>query len=413
MNPAELMADEVLARRIRSWRSRSLVVGLAGSAAAGVGLLVGLVDRHAFFPAYLTAFLLWTGLAAGSLAVLLLHHLVGGWWGYLTRRILETAAGMLPFSVVLFVPIALGLHDLYHWSHAEVVAKDPILQKKSGYLNEPFFLARTGACFVLWTLIVWLVNRWSHAQDRDPGDRVTNRLRVVAGPAIVLHVLIVTFSSIDWGMSLEPHWFSAIYGVLFLVGQALSALAFAVLVLVGCRTQKPFIGVIATSHFHDLGKLLFAFVMLWAYMSLSQFLIIWSGNLPEEVPFYVHRSTGGWEWVALLIIALQFFFPFLALLSADLKRKPGVLAFVAVMILLLRWVDLSWYVQPAFHPGHLHLDWVAVAAPLGVGGVWLALFFTMLLRKPLLPVHTPAAGHAQHTVEPGAAPAAGASGGGR
>lgn len=400
----DLRADEALVRRIRSWRGRCLLVGLVGSAAAAAGFVL---DRHAFFPGYLVAFLLWTGLAAGSLAVLLLHHLVGGWWGYVTRRILETAAGMLPFSAVLFVPIAFGLHDLYEWTHADVVQRDPVLAQKTSYLNPTFFLARSGACLLLWTVLAWLMNRWSRAQDQDPGDRLTNRLRVVAGPAIVLHVLLVTVSAIDWSMSLEPHWFSAIYGVLFLVGQGLMALAFAVLILCACRSQKPFIGVLATSHLHDLGKLLFAFVMLWSYMSLSQFLIIWSGNLPEEVPFYLHRSHGGWQWVAMVIIVFQFFFPFVALLPADMKKKPTVLMVVAVLMVLLRWVDITWYVQPAFAPDRLHLHWSAVAAPVGMGGLWLALFFTALLRRPLLPVHSPAMDAHAH----GAAAAASTGGG--
>lgn len=209
-------------------------------------------------------------------------------------------------------------------------------------------------------------------------------MRAVSGPGIVAYGMGMTFASVDWAMSLEPHWFSTIYGVMFIVGQGLATLAFAVIVSAWLSRQEPFGRWITADHFHDLGKLLFAFVMLWAYVAFSQYLIIWSGNLAEETPWYVHRSGHGWDTVAKVLVGLHFVLPFAVLLSRRAKRNVAVLSKVALVIFLLRLVDLFWLVIPAFHPDGLYLHWLYLTAPVAIGGLWVWLFVGQLKGRPLI-----------------------------
>jgi hypothetical protein len=365
---------------------RALVAGGGGVVLCGVG---GLLNPTQFFRSYLLAYLFWLGIPLGSLAILMLHHLVGGAWGAVIRRVLESATRTLPLLVLLFVPLLFGLHELYSWARPEAVVNDVLLQRKSQYLNIPFFVLRSAGYLAIWLAMSYLLNRWSLAQDQTAADPFERRMRLLSGPGLVLYVLTATFAAVDWAMSLEPHWFSTIYGILVIVGQLLATLAFAVLVAALLAETPPLSEVISSAHFHDLGNLLLAFVMLWAYMAISQFLIIWAGNLPEEITWYIHRTQGGWEWVGLALVLFYFTLPFLLLLSRGIKQRAQLLAWVAAGILVMHAVDLFWLVVPAFQPAGISLHWMDVVAVLGIGGLWMAVFIWQLGGRALLPVHDP------------------------
>jgi hypothetical protein len=261
------------------------------------------------------------------------------------------------------------------------------------YLNLPFFVLRTGVYFVIWVGLAWLLTTWSRQQAQaagQPMQRVLQRrLRLTSGPGLVLYALTMTFAAVDWVMSLEPLWYSTIYGVIFLVGQALVTMAFSIVLLALLVDTAPFAGLIRPAHFHDLGNLLLAFVMLWAYIAFSQFLIIWSANLPEEISWYVHRSQGGWEVLATLLLFLHFILPFLVLLSRHSKRRIQTLALIAGLLMVMHLVELFWLVMPALHQGAFHVHWLDVIAPVSLGGIWTAVFVRQLRGQALLPVHDP------------------------
>jgi hypothetical protein len=295
----------------------------------------------------------------------------------------------MPLVAVLVVPILVGIPELYAWSHAASVAADPALQQKRAYLNVPFFIARTASYFIIWIALTSLMNRWSREQDRTGAPALARRLSNISGPGLVIYGLTVTFASLDWVMSLEPDWFSTIYSLLFMVGQVLAALAFVVALLGSLLIARSSIAALASpQHMGDLGNLLLTFVVLWAYMAYSQFLIIWSGNLTDEIPWYLRRLAGGWEWIAVALIILHFAVPFFALLSRQVKRRAGVLSSLAGTLLVLRFVDLYWMVDPAFDAG-VRVHWLDLAAAVGIGGVWLAMFVRQLEARPLVPLHDP------------------------
>jgi hypothetical protein len=372
--------------------------GALVAAAAGVLLCVAgwFLNAEQFYRSWLFGFLFWVGIAIGCLSITLIHNLTGGLWGLVIRRQLEAGARTLPYMAVLFLPVAIGLAHVYPWARADVVAADALLQKKTLYLNAPFFLARTAFYFAVWFLIAHLQTRWSDELDRGTTYlKTSRRLRGLGGAGLLLMGLTITFSSIDWAMSLNPHWFSTVYGVLFMVGTALAALAFIIVCVARLGGEAPLAAVLRKEQVHDLGKLMLAFVMLWAYISFTQFLIIWSGNLPEEIPFYLQRLSGGWQYLALGLVLFHFALPFAVLLSRDLKRNARLLAIVAVMVLAARVIDLYWLVAPdlAGHHGGggsgLHLHWLDLAALLAIGGLWLAMFTRELRGRPLLPVGEP------------------------
>lgn len=363
--------------------------------AGGAGLLVTIAgaffDPGQFFRSYLLAYLFFVNIAIGCLSITMIHHLTGGYWGLAIRRLLEAGTRTLPWAAVGFVPLAFGLPHVFPWARPEA-AQDHLIHEKQLYLNVPFFLARAAFYFLVWTLLARALNRASLALDTGADYRRTSRrLRGLSGAGLVLMGLTITFSSVDWAMSLDPHWMSTIWGILFMVGQALSAMALVVVIVAFLGGDTPLEPLLrASPALHDLGKLLFAFVMLWAYVSYSQFLIIWSGNLPEEVPWYIHRLHGGWQVLALMLVVFHFALPILLLLSRNTKKDPRLLGTVASGLLFMRLVDLYWLVGPELHhgsgmPGYL-LD---VTALVGLGGLWFFAFTRELADRPLLPVGEP------------------------
>ena len=358
---------------------------------AGVVLLIATLlpfNHDRFFEAYLIGWTFWTGIAVGSIALLMLQHLTGGGWGFVNRRILEASTRTLPFMAILFIPVLLGSHSLYHhWMDQEEAKKHEVVAFKLGYLNFPFFTIRAVIYFAVWLTLVYFLNKWSLAQDRTADNRYTKNMRVLSGPGMVALIFTVTFASVDWYMSLEPEWFSTIYGFIFVAAWALSALAFTIAVLATLAKDEPLNRIVAPLHFHDLGKLLLALVMLWAYFAFSQYLIIWSGNLPEEIVWYLKRMHGGWGATIVVIAILHFAAPFLFLLSRDLKRDPRKLVIVALLILVMRMIDLLWMISPAWE-GH-NWVWLDVIALLGFGGLWLGIFSWQLGKRSLIPINDP------------------------
>ena len=376
----DLIEAAARARRV------AVIVGVAGLAGCAAGYFLA---PARFFPSYLFACMFCLGLPLGCQAVVMLSHVTGGAWGIPIRRPLEAAARTLPVVALLFLPLLAGLPTLYEWARPEEVAHDAILRHKTPYLNVPFFLARAAVCFGVWMLLSRFLNRWSREQDEGPKRGLTRRLQLLSSAGLVLYGLTITFFAIDWVMSLEPHWYSTMYGVLFIAGQALSGFAFIIAVTVALARYRPLSETVTARHFHDLGKLMLAFVMFWAYVSFSQYLIIWAGNLPEEIPWYLRRLQGGWGWFGMALILLHFLLPFLLLLPATANRNPRILVFVASLVVFMRFVDVFWLVRPAASPAHFALHWMDFAAPAGVLGVWLWAYLCQLVRRPLLPVNDP------------------------
>jgi hypothetical protein len=370
-------------------QQRALAIGAIGLLAGVAG---GVMNPDQFFRSWLIGFLACLGLTMGSLGLLMLQHLSGGQWGLMGRRVFEAASRNLPVVVLIFIPLLFRLPGVYHWADSAVTAGDVILQKKSGYLNVGFFIGRAVLYFLVWLFCMFALNRYSAAQDRNeagvvPGDTI--RVRTVSAPGLLAYALTATFASVDWIMSLSPHWYSTIFGLLFIVGHGLTAFAFVTAILALLSTTEPVASYITSRHFHDFGKLLLAFVMLWAYLSFSQFLIIWGGNLPEEVPWYLERTRGSWGYIALLVVFGHFVLPFTLLLSADLKKKPALLAKVAIGILVMRLVDIIWLVAPNFEHHGFPFHWMDVAIPIGLAGIWVYLFVRQLRSRPLLPLNDP------------------------
>lgn len=382
----DFTASAELQREIRQWRGRAAVVGVAGLALTVLGAFIGPAGQ--FYRSYLWSYVFLVGLSVGCLAWLMTQYLTGGAWGVVIRRPAEAAARVLPLMALLFIPIAIGIPSLYRWSHAGVVAADAILRHKQTYLNVPFFLIRTAVYFGGWLLFSTLLNRWSAQEDQaTPG--VHSKMAAISGPGLVFWGFSVTFMAVDWVLSLDPHWFSTMFGLLIIAGQALTSLAFLITLLVLLYYREPMSRVLTHRHLHDLGKLMLAAVMVWAYFSFSQFLIIWAGNLPDEIPWYLERLRGGWQYIALLLVVGHFALPFALLLSRDLKRNFKLLAGISVFILCIRFVDVYWLVAPDFARGVFRLSWMDITAPAGLCGIWLAYFLYQLEKRPLLPLHDP------------------------
>ena len=363
-------------------------VGIAGAVLLAVCLAAGFADKAEFFRSYLIAFLFWLGITLGSLAVLMMQHLTGGRWALVIRRILEAATRTLPLMAVAALPLLAGLKTLYSWSRPGQT--DPVIVAKHLYLNSGFFAVRMVIYFAVWFTLTYFLNKWSREEDAGAaGVPLWMRLEGLSGIGLVIFGLTVTFAGVDWAMSLEPQWYSTIYGLLFMVAQALSAFAFAIIILIWLSDKKPLSRIVRASHFQDLGSFLLTFVMLWAYMEFSQYLIIWGGNLTDEIPWYLRRLEGVWGNVALLLIILSFFLPFFLLLFRHIKRRTRSLLIVAMLVLLMRLVDMYWMVLPAFGGGRVRLSWMDVALPLGMGAIWFAYFLWQLQRMPLLPAHDP------------------------
>ena len=381
-----MSAENTASLHVERARLVALAIGALSLALCAFG---GIRNPAQFFRSYLVAYVFWSGIALGCAAIVMMHHLVGGGWGFVIRRLLEAGTRTFLLLAALFVPLLFGLSRLYRWAQPAAVAADPLLQYKAPYLNPKFFIARAVIYFAVWILLAYFLNKWSFEQDRTADPALATRLEALSGPVLILYGLTVTFASVDWGMSLEPHWFSTIYGMLFMMVQALAAMAFVIVVVMLLAQTEPLARVVLPAQLNDLGNLLLTFVMLWAYLAFSQFLIIWSGNLREEIPWYLRRATGGWALVAVILIVLHFAVPFFLLLQRTVKRRVRVLGAVAAGLILMSLVDVYWLIVPGFGESEPRLHWMDVLAPIGIGGIWIAAFLWQLMKKPLLPLHDP------------------------
>jgi len=364
-------------------QQRALIVGVIGLIMCAVGAVF---HPAQFLQSYLFAYMFTLGLALGSMAILMLQYLTSGDWGVVIRRTLEAAMRTLPWLAAGFLPIALGVRELYIWARP---AQAQELDFRTGYLNVPFFMVRAIIYFAVWLAMAHRLDRWSREEDRGDALGWLKRLRRLSGPGLVIYGVTVTFAAFDWLMSLNPEWFSTIFGLLIIGGQALSATAFAILVAALLSTREPMAGVFQPRHFHDLGKVMLAFVMVWAYLAFSQLLIIWAGNLPREITFYLPRLQSSWRWIGVLLIVLHFALPFALLLSRDLKRRAGLLAALAGLVIVMRVIDLFWLVAPEFRRQGLMVSWFDPVTVIGICGVWLALFIRELKARPMLPLRDP------------------------
>jgi hypothetical protein len=393
-NSSKWMAPEVA----HTAYQRSLSVGLLFGVLS-LGLAIFPDTRNQFFHSYLLGFMLWLGVSLGSMAFLMLHHLTGGKWGMVIRRQLEAAMKVLPLMGVLVVPIFFGMKSLYVWADTDLVksgADKHLKEITSTYLKVggsahflylDGFIGRAIFYFVIWFLIAGILSRWSDEQDSPPVQNLSPRFRKIAAPGLILYAFTISFAAIDWIMSLDPHWVSTIFGFIIIVGECISAMCVMIIVETILSRDEPMASWLKPKEVHDHGKLLLAFIMLWAYFGFSQFLIIWAGNLPPEIRFFVRRVNHGWGYVGLSLVLFHFALPFIFLLSRPFKRNPYRLVRLAGWLLFMRLVDLFWYIEPTFSE-NLTFRWgylLDIVVPVAIGGLWLAYFFHNLRSRPLLP----------------------------
>jgi len=383
---------------VRTIGQRSLVLGLLFAAISAATAYWSWED---FIQAYLMGLMMWLGVTLGSMAILMLRHLTKGAWGMVIRRILGAAMRNIWVVTVLFIPIwvevFLGHHNLYPWlDPAKIQANDHLHWIAGKYLNSPGFIARSAIYFLVWNLISFFLTKWSREQDSPKAPDHTLRFKAVSGPGILLYGFTISFAAIDWIMSLDPTWISTIYGLLILIGQVLSALCFAIVVERILFKYRPMSELLKPEQVHDHGKFMLAFIMVWAYFSFSQWLIMWAGNLPEEITWYIRRLNGGWGGVGLVLVLFHFVVPFVLLLSRPFKRDITRLVWLAVWMLLMRWVDLFWIIEPNFS-ATFRVTPAEIVVPIAMGGFWLWAFCNNLRAMPLVPAYDP---FAKEVLEP-------------
>jgi hypothetical protein len=378
--------NEFLRSRLNRFQLVGLVIGIIGLALCVLGAFIDTVD---FFPAYLFGYLFWLSLALGCLGVAMIHYLTSGRWGDPTRRFLEAGYMTLPLLAVLFVPIFFGLKYIYPWARPEEVAASKVLQNKASYMNFAAFTGRMVFYFILWSVMAWLLRKWSLEQDQTSDVAPTKRMRILSGPGVIIYPLTTTFAYIDWIMSLEPDWYSTMFGVIICAGQVLLAFTFITILLAWFKNYEPISQVKTPTPFHQLGNLILSFVVFWTYVSFGQLLIIWAGNLPHEIVWYRHRIGGNWKWIIGFLAFFHFFFPFFLLLFRTLKRHVRALVILAAIVFVSHVVELFWLITPSFHPDGIRVNWIDFAAFFGVGGIWVAMFLAALKRAPLLARNDP------------------------
>lgn len=395
--PAVKQLDLTAPPIVKTIGQRSLIVGVVFGL---IALILAFLRPEQFFRAYLLGFMCWLGVSLGSMAILMIRHLTGGGWGMVIRRILGAAMRTLPLLALLFIPIILGMHKLYIWAQpldqiADKHLSEHLKDITKTYLTTNGFVIRAIFYFAIWNLLCYLLSHWSRQTDRAGAPDNTERFKAVAGPGLILYGFTISFAAIDWVMSLDPSWISTIFGLVILIGEVLSAMCFAVVVERILFNYKPMSEMLSPDFVHDHGKWMLTFVMVWAYFNYSQWLIIWAGNLPSEITYYMRRLNGGWGYVGLFIVIFHFAIPFGTLLSRPFKRNIRKLVWLAVWLMLMRYLDLFWIIEPNFSTT-FQVTVADIVVPIAIGGFWLAYFFRNLGSLPLLPLYDPSAGEVLH-----------------
>jgi hypothetical protein len=371
---------------LRRYGASGLVVGIVGLVLCAVGFMA---NRALFYQSWLYALIVWSSITVGCLSVLCLQNSIRAQWGSAIQRFLEAGARMLPFVALLFLPIFLGgMRYLYPWA-SNGAAASQMAHSKLIYLRMPWFAVRWGIYFLIWSFLAYRLSSWSYQQDVSGDPRLSQKRANLGAPGMMIMLITVTLSMTDWVMSLYPGWDSTIFGFLFTVGQALGGASLMTVIVMALSGSAPWSKIMSERITKDLGNVLLTLVILWAYASFSQYLLIWSANLPEEISFYVTRARGGWWWMANALIFLQFFVPFFLLLSSKLKRTASMLGFTAGVILFMRMVDIFWIVMPAFRSMRFSMQWTDLAALMAIGGFWAAGLFYQAASRPLLPLYDP------------------------
>jgi hypothetical protein len=386
---------------IKTIQSRSLIIG---GVASLIALYVALTNPTVFFRGYLLNYMLWLGISLGSMAIVMVRHMTGGGWGTVIRRILGASMRTMPLLIVLFIPMLFAVRSLYPWALPIDSIGDPAirehLEKHSfvlrDYLNYRGFVIRAVIYFAVWFLLQYLLSKFSFEHDRPPFADRSARFKMVSAPGIILYTITISFAAIDWVMSINPSWISTIYGLIFVAGELISALAFAIVIERILFNYRPMSELLQPSFVHDHGKFLLTFIMVWAYFSFSQWLIIWAGNLPEEITWYIRRLQGGWQYVGAFLIVFHFFVPFFMLLSRPFKRDIKRLVWLASWMLIVRYIDLFWHIEASFSE-RFTVTLADIAIPFAMGGIWIAYFCHNLSARPLVPAYDATA---QDVLEP-------------
>jgi hypothetical protein len=380
----DLTAPEV----VKKISQRSLVIG---GVFAVIAVILAFIHPDEFYRAYLLGFMCWLGVALGSMAILMIRHLTGGGWGTVIRRILGAAMRTLPLLFALFIPMFFGIRKIYIWAQPLGNVEDKHLREHleqitQTYLTVNGFIIRAIFYFAVWNVLSFLLSKWSMQTDSPNAPDNSGRFKAVSGPGLILYGFTISFAAIDWIMSLDPSWMSTIFGLIILIGEVLSAMCFAVVVERILFDYKPMSELLKPDFVHDHGKWMLAFIMVWAYFNFSQWLIIWAGNLPAEITFYLRRLNGGWGYIGLILVLFHFVIPFATLLSRPFKRNIRKLVWVAVLLLFMGWLDLLWIIEPTFSKT-LSITVADVVVPIAIGGIWLWYFFRNLASLPLLPAY--------------------------
>ncbi|HXW53008.1 MAG TPA: hypothetical protein VEL47_02755, partial [Myxococcota bacterium] len=344
--------------------------------------------------AYLFGFTVVLSLALGCMSFVLLQHLTRAGWSVAIRRLPETAIFLMPLFILFFIPIAVFAHDLFPWLHTEHI--DSVLAKKLGYLNEPFFLWRSFGYLVVWAIMGVVFYRLSLAQDAGGKFRLTKLLQAMSAPCLVVFGLTLTFASLDWLMTLQPHWYSTMFGVYFYAGCVPFSLSFMTLMAITLQKAGLLTTAITGEHYHDLGKLLFGFTIFWAYIAFSQFMLYWYAAVPEEVEFYAHRLQNGWGIISWALPLINFFVPFFGLMSRTLKRVKLILTINCLWVIAAHLLDLYWLILPTYHdpnvphgPPPVTLAAVDILATIGIFSIFFGIFLFVLSRHKILAVGDP------------------------
>ena len=356
-----------------------------------IGLLLSIIgyfsDSKQFYFSYLTSFVFWVSLGLGGLFFTLLHHISGARWSTVLIRISQAVMSVLPMMVLFFIPVFFGIRELYNWSNPEIVAESTVLQGKSGFLNIPFFTIRAMIYFAIWGILAFLINEYSRQQDE--GADTTKQLRIVSAPGMFLFAITISFAAFDWLMSLDAYWYSTIFGAYYFGGSFVIILAFLIIMANYLKSNGTLGDEIGHAHFSDLGKFFFGFIVFWAYLGGAQYFFIWYANIPEETIWFLDRWKNSWKTVSLLLIFGHFLLPFASLIFFNTKRNRKIIVFFAFWIFLFHYVDMYWLIAPALHHESVQFSWLDLTTFIGIGGVFIALFWNRFTAKAIVPINDP------------------------